>query len=99
VSVPGTVDAAALYRAVAYVLDRIQDMPDVRYYCGSGTQIFYELIQAEAAYLGKPLEEIERVRKADTQPEYRKMKPRVIYLEEKIDAMRRACSCGGAHTV
>lgn len=94
-----TADAAALYKAIAYVLDRIQDMPNVRYYCGPGTQIFFELIKAEAAFTGLPLEEVEAARKVDTEPSYRKTLPRVVQLEEKIDAMRRACDCGGAHTV
>lgn len=87
---------AALYRAVAYMLDRIQDSPNVRYYCGPGTQMFYELIRAEAAWTGRPLEDVEAQRRADTEPPYRKTRPRVIELEERLDDARRNCSCGGA---
>jgi hypothetical protein len=94
-----TATAADLYKAVKYVLDRVQDMPNVRYYCGPGTQIFFELIQAEAAFTGRPLTEVEAARKIDTEPSYRKTRARVLVLEDQVDAMRRACECGGAHSV
>lgn len=85
-----------LYRAISYVLDRIQDMPNVRYYCGPGTQIFLELITAEAAFTGRSRDDIEAVRKVDREPIYRKTRPRVVVLEERLDEMRRVCRCGGA---
>lgn len=94
----GDVDprAAQLYRAIRFVLDRIQDTPDVRYYCGQGTQIFYELVQAEAAFLGLPLADVEARRQIDIEPAYRKTRPQVIRLNEQLEAARRNCTCGGA---
>lgn len=86
---------AQLYKAVRYVLDRIQDSPNVGYYCGPGTQIFYELVQAEAAFTGLPLNEVEATRRIDTEPEYRKTLPRVIQLEERLTDARNNCTCGG----
>ncbi len=86
-----------VYKAVRYVLDRIQDSPNVRYYCGPGTQIFLELITAEAAFTGRTRDAVEAERKKDTEPPYRKTQPRVLVLEERIDDMRRGCTCGGAH--
>ncbi|HMF61631.1 MAG TPA: hypothetical protein VK595_14720, partial [Vicinamibacterales bacterium] len=61
-----------LYRAVKHTLDQTQEHPDVRYYCGWGTQIFYLLIRAEAAHLGKRLEDVEMERTIDRQPPYRR---------------------------
>jgi hypothetical protein len=77
-----------LYAAVKYTLDQIQVNPDVRYYCGWGTQIFYLLIRAEAAHLGKPLAEIEAERRKDLQPSYRRREPEVIRLLDERDALR-----------
>jgi hypothetical protein len=83
--------APTLLKAVRYMLDRIQTDPNVRYYCGSGTQSFYELIQAEAAALGLPLAEVEAERRQDRQPPYRKVEPEVIRLREQLDELRHAC--------
>jgi hypothetical protein len=77
-----------LYAAVKHTLDQIQVNPDVRYYCGWGTQIFYLLIRAEAAHLGKPLDEIETARRQDRQPSYRRREPEVLRLREKLDELR-----------
>jgi hypothetical protein len=87
-----------LYAAVKHVLDQIQENPDVRYYCGWGTQIFYLLIRAEAAHLGKPLEEIENERMNDRQPSYRKREPEVLRLREKLDELRAQLD-GTSHEV
>lgn len=77
-----------LYAAVKHTLDQIQENPDVRYYCGWGTQIFYLLIQAEAAHLGKPLAEIEAERRKDRQPAHRRRAAEVLRLMEQRDALR-----------
>jgi hypothetical protein len=89
--------AETVYRAVKYVLDRIQDSPNVYYYCGPGTQIFLELIRAESAFKERPLAEIEKERKQDMEPSYRKTRPRVLDLEDRLTEARRNCTCGGAH--
>lgn len=83
------------YDAVKYVLDRVQDSPDVRYYCGWGTEIFYRLIQAEAAHLGKPLEDVERERRKDLQPHYRRRQAEAVTLREERDALRQICEENG----
>lgn len=83
-----------LYRAVRYVLDRSQRDPDLGYYIGPGTQAFKELCQAEAAYTGKPLAEIEEARGTDLQPEYRKRAPEVVTARYERDLARRASERG-----
>ena len=77
-----------LYAAVKHTLDQIQENPDVRYYCGWGTQIFYLLIRAEAAHLGKPLEQVEAARRIDRQPSYRRREPEVLRLMDERDELR-----------
>lgn len=84
-----------LYAAVKHTLDQIQENPDVHYYCGWGTQIFYLLIMAEAAHLGKPLDEVEAARRKDRQPSYRRREPEVIRLREQRDELRAQLD-GGA---
>lgn len=81
-------EAVTCYQAVKYMLDRIQDNPDVRYYCGFGTQMFYLLIRAEAAELGKPLAEVEVARRQDTQPSYRRREAEVLRLRDQMDELR-----------
>ena len=76
---------AALYRAVRYALNRQQEDPDFRWTCGWGTQTFYLLIQAEAAQLGKPLEEVEKRRMVDMQPPYRKREADVVVLRRRLE--------------
>jgi hypothetical protein len=78
-----------LYAAVKHTLDQIQENPDVRYYCGWGSQIFYLLIRAEAAHLGKPLDQIETERRKDRQPSYRRRKPEVLRLRDQLDELRK----------
>lgn len=87
-------DREVLYAAVNHVLDQIQVNPDVRYYCGYGTQIFYLLVRAEAAFLGKDLQEVEASRRKDLQPSYRRREPEVINLRDKIDELRRELDGG-----
>lgn len=78
-----------LYAAVKHTLDQIQENPDVHYYCGWGTQIFYLLIRAEAAHLGKPLAEVESERRKDRQPSYRRREPEVLRLRDKLGELRQ----------
>ncbi len=76
-----------LYRAVKYALDRSQTDPDFRWVCGWGTEAFHRLCNAEAAYLDKPLEEIERQRMIDLQPDYRKRDPEILVLRKRIEEL------------
>jgi hypothetical protein len=80
--------SATLYRAVSCVLDRIQDDPNIRYYCGSGTEIFTLLAMAEAAYLDKPLVEVEEYRLKDLQPEYRRRDTDLAVMRRKRDELQ-----------
>lgn len=57
--------------AVTYLLDRTQERPPERYYLGHGSQSFYLLIQAEAAFLGQSLGEVEERRKVCLVPKHR----------------------------
>ena len=77
-----------LYAAVKYTLDRIQEDPNLRYYAGYSTQVFYLLVRAEAAYLGASVEAIEQARRIDTQPAYRKTQPDALRLRDQLDALR-----------
>lgn len=79
---------AALYEAVRYTLDRSQTDPDFGYYLGPGTQAFFLLCKAEAAHLGKPLEEVEALRRRDLQPGHRKREPEVLQLRKELEAAR-----------
>lgn len=83
-----------LYAAVKHTLDQIQENPDVHYYCGYSTQIFYLLVRAEAAHLGKPLDEVEAARRIDRQPSYRRREPEVLRLRDQIDELRRELDGG-----
>lgn len=85
---PAPTERDQLYAAVKHTLDQIQENPDVHYYCGWGTQIFYLLIRAEAAHLGKPLDEVETERRKDRQPSYRRREPEVLRLRDKLDELR-----------
>lgn len=83
-----------LYAAVQHVLDQIQENPDVRYYCGYGTQVFYLLVRAEALHLGKPLDEVEAERKQDRQPSYRRREPEVHRLRDQLSELREQLDRG-----
>lgn len=90
-NLPAIIATPALLEAVTYVLDRVQDNPDVGYYLGWGTQMFYLLVRAEAAALEIPLEQHEKARRRDLQPSYRRREPRVVTLEEERDHARHTC--------
>ena len=79
---------AALYEAVKYSLDRSQTDPDFRYECGPGTQAFYLLCKAEAAYLGRPLKEVEKERRRYLQPAHRQREPEVELLRKRVKEIR-----------
>jgi hypothetical protein len=80
---------AALYKAVKYVLDRSQTDPDLGYQVGPGMQSFFLLCEAEAAFLGKPLTEVEPQRRKDLQPEHCKREPEVLRLRKELEEARR----------
>jgi len=83
--------APELLAAVSYTLDRIQEDPNLRYYAGYSTQVFYLLVRAEAAVLGKSVEDVEKTRRRDLQPAYRKTEPEVLRLRDQLDELRREC--------
>lgn len=73
-----------LYAAVKHALDRSQVDPDFGYYCGPFTETYELLCAAEAAHLGRPVDEIKRWRGPDLQPLYRKRDPEVLNLRRAI---------------
>lgn len=79
----------AAEKAVLYLASRLQEDPNVGYYCGYGTQVFYLTAQAVAVLTGKPLPEVEKALREDRQPSYRKQDPEVIRLRDQIDELRR----------
>ncbi len=74
----------ALYLAVKYALDRQQTDGDFGYVASWGTEVFRLLCLAEAAYLGRPFEEVEKER-LRTAWRYR---PRVEELQERIQELQ-----------
>ena len=74
-------------RAVAYMLDRLQVNPDVRFYCGPGTETFSQLCAAEAARTGETVEAVRERRSKDLQPNYSKRVADVVKLREQLDAV------------
>jgi hypothetical protein len=78
------VPESALYAAVKYALDRIQTDADFGYHAGVGTEVFHRLCVAEAAFLGKPLEEIE----AERRKTFWRYEPRVLELRRELEAAR-----------
>lgn len=85
---PALDEREQLYAAVKHTLDQIQENPDLHYYAGWGTQVFYLLIMAEAAHLGRPLAEVEAERRKDRQPAYRRREAEVHVLRDKLDELR-----------
>lgn len=79
--------AEQLYEATSYTLSRAQTDPDLGYLLGPGMQAFCLLCKGEAAYLGKPLKEVEDRRRRDLQPEHCKRQPEVIELRERLRAV------------
>lgn len=79
----------ALYGAVKYFLDRLQTDPDVYWFCGPGTQVFSLMCEAEAAHLGRDVEQVKTARMQDLQPAHRKREPEVERLRDLVDRLRR----------
>lgn len=75
--------------AVRYILDRIQTDPDLYYYAGRFTQTFYLLCAAEAEFTGKPIDDVEKYRDRDLQPEYRKRRAEVLVLKDRVEELER----------
>jgi hypothetical protein len=75
---------ATVYEAVRYALDRIQSDADFGYQAGVGTEVFHRLCVAEAAFIGKPLEEIE----AERRKTFWRYEPRVLELRRELEAAR-----------
>lgn len=74
--------------AIQYVLSRTQTDPDLGYYLGRGSEAFRLLCVAEAALTGEGHpREVEDRRARDLQPEYRRRRPRVILLEERVQEL------------
>lgn len=85
VAIPPQSGAAA--EAIGYVLNRIQIDPNVGYYCGVGTQVFYLLCKAESELTGRPLADVEAARRRNLTPEHREQRPDVIVLRKQIEAI------------
>lgn len=74
-------------RGISYALERTQTDPDVRYYCGWGTEMFARLVDAEAAITGRDPEGVSEERRIDHQPDYRRRDPHVVVLRKQLDEM------------
>ena len=72
----------ALYEAVKYALDRQQTDGDFGYVAGWGTETFYRLVRAEAAFLGEEVPIVEARRRE----QFWRYKPRVVELQERLEA-------------
>ena len=80
---------AASEEAIRYLLGRIQEDPNVHYYCGFGTQAFALLCKAESALTGKPLAEVEQQRRKNLTPRHRQQEPDVELLRREIEELRK----------
>jgi hypothetical protein len=74
----------AAERACAHILSLSQTNPDVGYLIGPATESFELLCAAQAEYTGEPLEQVERERGRDLQPEHRKRQPDVVVLKARV---------------
>lgn len=77
----------AAQKACAYILNRIQTDPDLRYYAGPFTETFHLLCAAQAECTGRPLAEIEAARAMDLQPQHRTRQPEVLALKARLEAV------------
>lgn len=75
--------AAALYDAVRYALDRVQTDPEFRWHM-TATETLDRLVAAEAAYLGRPREDIAAERANDRQPEHRRRRAACSVNQERV---------------
>lgn len=79
----------AAREAVKYLLMRIQTDPNVGYYCGFGTQVFYLLCKAEAELDERQLADVEATRRANLIPAHRQQEPDVELLRRRIEELRQ----------
>lgn len=82
------VPVSAVFEAVKYTLGRIQTDPNVGYYCGVGTQVFYLLCKAEAELDGRGLADVEANRRRNLTPAHREQRPDVEILRARIEELR-----------
>jgi hypothetical protein len=75
--------------AVSYTLDRIQADADLHYQAGWGTEVFRRLCVAEAAALGKPLEQVEKARRVTLHREPRRYLKAAEWEERTADAVEK----------
>lgn len=78
--------ADKMYEAIKYALDRQQLDADFGYEAGWGTETFYHLVRAEAAYLGEPLTAVETRRRE----QHWRYKPSVLELKRRIEELEAA---------
>jgi hypothetical protein len=83
-----------LYSAVRYALDRVQTDPDFRYHM-SGTETLDRLIKAEAAFLGRPEEEVREKRQADLQPKHRRREAACALNHDRVRELERLLERNG----
>jgi hypothetical protein len=84
-----------LYEAVRYALDRVQTDPEFRWHM-LATETFRRLVKAEAKHLGKPEDEVRRLREVDAQPDYRKRRAECAINR---DYVRRLQGCLEEHGI
>lgn len=70
--------------AVRHVLNVRQENPDVGWYIGWGTESFELLCAAEALVLEQPPDLVCARRNRDLQPEYRRRRPEIVVLRERV---------------
>lgn len=75
-------------RAVAYLLDRLQVDPDLRFYCDPFTESFNQLCLAEAERTGETVERVKERREKVLNPRHRKAE--VVMLREELRAAEDA---------
>lgn len=79
---------SAADQAVKYLLDRIQLDPNLRYYCGNGTESFALLVAAEAARTGETVEAVKDRRCVRLTPSHRPQMADVYLLRREVEALR-----------
>lgn len=75
--------AALLYDAIKYTLNRMQMEPEFRWHM-LDTETFARLTTAEAAYLGRDVDEVRALRERDLQPEYRVREPECVVNRDRV---------------
>lgn len=75
--------STVLYDAISYTLNRVQTEPEWRWHMLL-TETFERLVRAEAAYTGRPEEEVMSERMVDCQPEYRRRRAECAVNRERV---------------